>query len=371
MKFLRHIFIIILFINLLLSCAAHLKLKEQEPEMRPDYNLRPFYIQAVRGDMNDAMSMLDTVPEYKLSEEQLALKKQFYDRFITDKDTDTILTNDPLIDGTLQGFRRYWNSVLMDKMTREPAKSELLSHLTDLVYTHQFHGNMPRDTISANLQKHLTESIIDRGYFTNVLSHTGGYLDLFLWQKQQDSIFTVQLPDDEIDVHVVLMDDFLSIGWTEYATLGKYHAGGWANPKALYCVKKSYDLSGEAFRGSFLTHEAQHFSDYKNFPQLEQADLEYRAKLAELHAAEETSKSLLEKFILNAKHDRSYAHPFANYHVIRDLSREIFNEEFVENPEKWETIPVERIQNASHDLLKRHTQALRAAGAEQVRAYLK
>ncbi|MBW6457945.1 MAG: hypothetical protein K0B52_02165, partial [FCB group bacterium] len=227
-----------------------------------------------------------------------------------------------------------------------------------------------RDTIMASLQKYLTESIIDRGYFTNALNSTGAYLDLFLWQKQQDSIFTVQLPESEIDVHVVLMDDFLSIGWTEYATMGKHYAGGWANRRALYCVRKAYDLSGEAFRVSYLTHESQHFSDYKNFPALEQPDLEYRAKLAELHAAEETGLRLIKNFILNAKHDRSYAHPFANYHVMRDLSKEIFNQDFVDDAEKWTQIPVERIRDVSRTLLAGHTRALHAAVADQVRAYL-
>ena len=369
-KYLKRAVSVVFVIGLFYSCACPLKLRQKETAGNRDDALRYFYTLAVRGDMGDAMSMLDTIPDHTLSKEQRELRNSFRARFYEHRDVNTATPDDPLISGTLKAFRRYWNIVLMDRSAYETAESELLDHLTELIYVHQFEENMPKDTIAANLQKYLSESIIDRGYFTNVLSYTGGFLDLFLWQKQQDSIFTVQLPENEIDVHVVLMDDFLSIGWTEYATLGKYHAGGWANPRALYCVKKSYDLSGEAFRVSYLTHEAQHFSDYKNFPLLEQADLEYRAKLAELHAAEETSISLLKKFIQNAKHDRSYAHPFANYHVIRGLSREIFNKDMVDDPEKWEIIPVERIQHASYDLLKRHTQALFRAGAEHVRAYL-
>jgi len=369
-KYLKRAVSVIFIIGLFYSCACPIQLRQKETAGNRDDALRYFYTLAVRGDMGDAMSMLDTIPDRALSKEQRELRDGFRARFYGYRDVDAATPDDPLISGTLKAFRRYWNIVLMDRSAHETAKSELLDHLTELIYVHQFEENMPRDTIAANLQKYLTESVIDRGYFTNVLSHTGGFLDLFLWQKQQDSIFTVQLPESEIDVHVVLMDDFLSIGWTEYATLGKYHAGGWANPRALYCVKKSYDLSGEAFRVSYLTHEAQHFSDYKNFPLLEQADLEYRAKLAELHAAEETSMSLLKIFIQNAKHDRSYAHPFANYHVIRDLSREIFNEEFIDDPEKWKNLAVERIQQASYDLLTRHTRALHSAGAEQVRAYL-
>jgi len=87
------------------------------------------------------------------------------------------------------------------------------------------------------------------------------------------------LLDEELKVKVVLMTDFATLGWEEYATLGTYYPGGWATDDALYCVKDAYDLNSETFLVSYLAHESRHFSDYKLFDKkLSGAELEYRAK---------------------------------------------------------------------------------------------
>lgn len=90
------------------------------------------------------------------------------------------------------------------------------------------------------------------------------------------------------------MDEFVTLGWTEFATMDKYHPGGWATDDALNCVKKAYDVSSETFLISYLAHEGRHCSDYKHFPKLRNsADLEYRAKLTELSMADSTLLQLI------------------------------------------------------------------------------
>ncbi len=54
------------------------------------------------------------------------------------------------------------------------------------------------------------------------------------------------------------------------------------NYGALFCVAKAYDTTKEYFAVSYLSHEAQHFSDQKNYSNIPSWHLEYRAKLTEL-----------------------------------------------------------------------------------------
>jgi len=102
------------------------------------------------------------------------------------------------------------------------------------------------------------------------------------------------------------------------------------------------------------------------FPILEGVDLEYRAKLAELCKAKETIYGRIRHFVENAKYDKKHLHQFAEYCLIRDLSKILFNQDFVSDMKKWEAISYEKINEASIELLKRNTKQLESAGAESV-----
>jgi hypothetical protein len=86
-------------------------------------------------------------------------------------------------------------------------------------------------------------------------------------------------------------------------------------------VRQSYgDLSDEAFRVSFLGHEAQHFADLKRWPKMPSWLLEYRAKLVELAWADKTLPDILRRFHESQGDDApNQPHPFANRKVIHDL----------------------------------------------------
>ncbi len=92
------------------------------------------------------------------------------------------------------------------------------------------------------------------------------------------------------------------------------------NTDALYCVAQAYKyrFSSEAFRVSYLNHEAQHFSDYQRFPGLSPVNLEYRAKLAELIAAK-SAKRLFRKFTAEAKKDLKFPHSHASWRLLNDM----------------------------------------------------
>lgn len=183
--------------------------------------------------------------------------------------------------------------------------------------------------------------------------------------------YPVTTPEDTIDVQVVFMDSVISHGWEGYATCDTYYPGGWATSDALYCVRDSYDLESEAFLVSYLKHEGKHFADYKRFPKLASPDLEYRAKLAELAEARTTTHRLLRFLMRNSAPDPANGHAFANHCLVRDLSRMLFDKDREDDPAAWEQVPVERIQQASRELLLQNTQDMVAAGAAEVERFIR
>ncbi len=198
----------------------------------------------------------------------------------------------------------------------------------------------------------------------------GKYFDLLVWASEKDTTYSFSLHNEQTSAEVVFMDDFVTLGWEEYATLDRYYPGGWATKKALYCVRKVYDLNSEGFKISYLAHESRHFADYKIFPKLKSADLEYRAKLTELSMAQKTLYKTIEFFINNSNYESENGHSVANYCVIRDLSKVIFKNEFEKDISKWKEISVEQINKAAYDLLEANTESLMKQGTD-VRKYIK
>ena len=106
-----------------------------------------------------------------------------------------------------------------------------------------------------------------------------------VWKTEKDTIYKIKYDGKITSVKVYNIDKFITLGWEQYATLGRHYPRGWATSDALYCFADAYDLKSENFLISFINHEGRHFADYKLFPKLKgigAADLEYRAKLTEL-----------------------------------------------------------------------------------------
>ncbi|MGH7681707.1 MAG: hypothetical protein ACRENN_06930, partial [Candidatus Eiseniibacteriota bacterium] len=133
----------------------------------------------------------------------------------------------------------------------------------------------------------------------------------------------------------------------------------------------SYDTTSENFRVSYLAHEGRHFSDYKEFPRLEQPELEYRAKLTELAVSNETTLTLVKAFSEQAGRDRAVPHSFADYCVIRDLSRTVFrSDEGVKNPATWNSVAPDRLRKEALKLLQANDSRLHHMGAKDVSRFL-
>jgi hypothetical protein len=226
------------------------------------------------------------------------------------------------------------------------------------------------EDLQQNPVGYLSELFLEAGYHANI-GYTSSIMDIYLWKQESRKSYEVELPETNVTVPVLFIEDVVSMGWQEYATLGKYYPGGWASEAELYCPSHKYNLQSEYFMVNFITHEGQHFADYKSYPKLGQIDLEYRAKLAEIYLAEETLVDIISRFLTNNTETRDDPHAFANHCVMRDLSDLVFEGSQVTDIETWKEICAETIHACGKQLLVRHSELLNEAGSGDVTQMIK
>ena len=339
----------------------------------PNKEFNMAYIYALQSDVVKTLEAVENFPDSVLSEEQIAAKQKFISRFKNNNDVYSYNTNDAAILELIEIYKKYWRSILLKETTSELAVIELKEKVTDYIYTNHFAAEKidkqkVHDKFSDSVQKFLSS----RGC-NAATGMTAGIYDLLLWQSENHKDYTVTLPETEVTVKVVFMNDVITMGWEDYATLGKFYPGGWATNEELFCVGTAYDTTSENFKVSYLQHEGQHFADYKTFPKLSGCDLEYRAKLVELTYANESLYNLINFFIKNSNYDKNNPHAYAALCMMRDMSKKIFtnDSETVVDIERWKEIPKEKINNAAKELLLEHTNNLKSAGAETVAEHIK
>jgi hypothetical protein len=69
-------------------------------------------------------------------------------------------------------------------------------------------------------------------------------------------------------------------------------------------------------------------------------------------------------------HKNKNAHAFANYCVISNLSKILFNQKFISSLESWEKISNSKINEAAKQLLIQNTIELDKLGKSKVESYL-
>lgn len=214
----------------------------------------------------------------------------------------------------LRAFRLYWHGSLLDPATRDVNQTALARTLGGLLK----HTGAESETMDA-LEPRVLARLRADGYHA-LMGRTGPMRELMMWRKQESKLYRVKLPEGEHETRVEILDDFVSLGWADYATCGRRGAGGWATADALFAVRPRYaSLDGEEFRVTFLGHETQHFADLKKYAPMESWELEYRAKLAELAQASETRARVLAKFSEDQSNDPRSPHSYANKRVLDAL----------------------------------------------------
>ncbi|MGB3019276.1 MAG: hypothetical protein WBC65_15840 [Ignavibacteria bacterium] len=328
------------------------------------FNAKKFYSLTLNGDIPEALQLLSS-EQSLMNENELKIKNEFEKRFAGAEDeSDFLIQKNSGINDLLLIYRDYWRRSFISGRNNDTVLKKELTYLFRNLYSsnEEAESTFEDDTLDIFLKRYVNEN----GLKTTGFGKTGKFYDLLVWKDEQDTVYEFDLNGRKISPRVVFMTGFVTLGWEEYATLGRHYPGGWATKEALFCVKEAYDLNSENFLVSYLAHEGQHFEDYKLFPKLSGTDLEYRAKLVELSMASESLLKTLTFFINNADYESDNAHSIANYCVIRDLSKVIFETEFVSDSEKWSALSLKNINEASLNLLEKNTEDLMNAGSEVV-----
>ena len=329
------------------------------------------YNQALSGDMTQALSTLDSLDASHWSARDSAAAECIRHTFGSPPRDEDL---PPVSRRVLTAYRSYWQAVMLRRLSVKAAEASLLAALNTILGTEvapaaasdSASGSSGLDSLSER-----AKAAIDHEGLFALTGVTSPYYELMLWKTQTPVNYRVKLPERTIDVHVVFLDDFVSLGWAGYATCGRAHSGGWATKDSLYAVKSAYDVGSEAFRVSYLAHEGRHFSDYREYPKLEQPELEYRAKLTEIAVSDTTTHALAIGFAGRTGTDRNVPHAFADYCVARDLGREVFkSNSLVTDGGKWKAVPAPRIRAAAARLLKKNADLLKRLGAATTEQFL-
>ena len=195
-----------------------------------------------------------------------------------------------MLNDILRLYQIYYRDVFYCGLPETEAADKLLRQLRILL-------DMP-EADEALLTARLQAAFEAEGYHA-LFGKTQGYYGPYIWKETVPTVYRVALPDGAADYTVNILKGFVFRSWMDYLTFGRYGTGGWASPDGtINCIEQAYDFESERFQVSLLKHEAQHAVDMKRFPGISPAELEYRAKLVELHFSSDLS--LLQKFLSEA-----------------------------------------------------------------------
>ena len=216
-----------------------------------------------------------------------------------------------VLNDILRLYQIYFRDVFYCGVSEADAANQLRTQLKRLL-------NMA-DADEALLTEKLQSVFEEKGYHA-LFGKTQGYYGPYIWRETQPTVYRVDLPDGTAEYTVNILKGFVFRSWMDYLTFGRYGTGGWASPDGtINCIEQAYDFESERFQVSLLKHEAQHTVDMKRFAGITPAELEYRAKLVELHYSSDLGR--LQKFLSEADESRTGdSHAIASVRIKRDFA---------------------------------------------------
>ena len=211
----------------------------------------------------------------------------------------------------LRLYQVYYRDIFYCGLPEVEAAEKLLTELKKLL-------DMP-DAEEGPLTERLQALFEAEGYHA-LFGKTQGYYGPYVWRETVPTVYQVKLPSGTADYTVNILKGFVFRSWMDYLTFGRYGTGGWASPDGtINCIEQAYDFESERFLVSLLKHEAQHTVDMKQFPGITPTELEYRAKLVELHYSSDLG--LLQKFLSAADESRENdSHAVASARLKREFA---------------------------------------------------
>ena len=236
----------------------------------------------------------------------------------------------------LRLYQVYYRDVFYCGLPETEAADKLLTQLKALL-------DMP-DAEEALLTEQLQSAFEAEGYHA-LFGKTQGYYGPYVWKDTVPAVYSVELPEGTAQYTVNILRGFVFRSWMDYLTFGRFGTGGWASPDGtINCIEQAYDFESERFLVSLLKHEAQHTVDMKQFPGITPTELEYRAKLVELHYSGDLG--LLQKFLSEADESKTNdSHAVASAWLKREFA-------------DTDQTNLSRIQARARELLHAHTKEM-------------
>lgn len=284
--------------------------------------------------------------EHRTAEEE-AMLKSYQQRFF--QKNEPFQHVDKWIANVVNCYHRYFIDVLTRRKDVSQAESDLLIGLGKSTFSHA--------QSMEEIEEELRQIFKEKGY-SFVGGRTFPHYGPYIWQTTESKKVDVELLNEIETVQVFFLDDFLMLGWLDYATFGEIGAGGWASKEGIYCILPRYReyLNEDQYLVSFLKHEAQHINDYKHYPNLSGKELEYRAKLIELIYY--SDHRLLERLIHQAINN-DIPHNYASYQIMQQLSTFFFKKNEQKDMDKWLNIHYKEICQYGRKLYCQHTDILK------------
>lgn len=200
-----------------------------------------------------------------------------------------------LLNNILRQYQIYYRDVFYCGLQEADAAGKLLTQLKVIL-------NLS-DADEKLLVEQLQSVYNEYGYHA-LLGKTQGFYGPYIWRETMPTTYRVELPSGTAEYTVNILKDFVFCSWMDYLTFGRFGTKGWASPDGtINCVEHANDFESEQFRINLLKHEAQHTVDMKQFPGITPTELEYRAKLVELHYS--NNMELLQMFLSKADAGRT------------------------------------------------------------------
>lgn len=314
---------------------------------------------AANGNIRGAIDEMDKNPSLTNIPMNIAYKnwkKKFDSRFLTEGELIENTSGNAIINDISNIYRTYWRKELLKENPKTKTDSTLYKNISEYLISKNL-THLSKDSLSKTIKNdsELKRVIEEQGFHAD-FKFRNGMQEVFIWDKETIKDYVVIIPKDTVKTKVVFIENYHLNGYDYYATFGASQVGGWAMKETatLYCNKDIYDIESENFEVSYLKHESLHFTDMNEYANLSSADLEYRSKVIELmYCTEETIYDRVLDFISGAdSSDRNYSHPYANYMLIENLSKFLFNSEFEPDYTKWTQLTVEQINKAANSLYK-------------------
>ena len=256
----------------------------------------------VRGDIKGAIEFMREHDEYRdiLPEYVAIFEEEKYLSYDIPSDLNDILLL----------YQIYYRDIFYCGIPESKASERLIAGLNDILGT--------KDADEVILGNNLQELFKDNGYCSQ-FGKTQGFFGPYVWKETVPTVYKVELPGGTAEYKVNILKGFVFRSWMDYLTFGRFGTGGWASPDGtINCIEKAYDFNSEKFLVSLLKHEAQHTIDMKSYPGITTEELEYRAKLVELHYS--NNLALLDKFLAEASDERpNDSHALASFRVKKEF----------------------------------------------------